>query len=45
MSTVHQYQTPPENESREITIYTAIDVDKMHEDYWESLVEYFKKGR
>ena len=45
MSTAHKYQTPPENESREITIYTAIDVDKMHEDYWESLVEYYNKGR
>ena len=45
MSMTHQYQTPPENESREITIYTAIDVDKMHEDFWESLVEYYNKGR
>ena len=38
LATTKTVNTPPENVDRTITIYTAIDVPQMREDYWSTVL-------
>ena len=36
-TTMKTFETPPENAQRDITIYTAIEVDEMEKDFWQHM--------
>jgi inosine-uridine nucleoside N-ribohydrolase len=44
MATLQKLSAPPENGSREVFVYTDIDEDRMREEFWNLMKEYFGSG-
>jgi inosine-uridine nucleoside N-ribohydrolase len=44
LATEGKYMTPPENVQREISVYTAVDIDAMRADWWEMFERAKGKG-
>lgn len=44
MATLQKIPAPPENGSREIYVYTDIDEDKMRDEFWRLMGDYFGSG-
>ena len=45
MATLETFMSPPENTPRQIGIYTAIDTNAMHADFWRVLEEHLENAQ